>query len=100
MIITSYNDKIIVIVCMGLKIMKKSFILALILLVLFSTSYAVSKRITVVLNRTIKIEYNNAIKEFKNVNGVKVYPISFEGTTYLVLLLELLEVVYHIFKFL
>ena len=35
------------------------------------------------LNRNIVITYNDEVQRFKNVNGDIVYPISYEGTTYL-----------------
>ena len=48
----------------------------------FNCVYA-SQDVNVVLNKGLKIFYNNEIQEFKNVNGQRVYPISYEGTTYL-----------------
>ena len=66
--------------------MKKVFSLLLILtvvLVLESIRLADTTEVEVILNREIKVTYNEAIQEFQNVNGVKVYPLSYEGTTYL-----------------
>ena len=42
-----------------------------------------NENVEVLLNKSLKVTFNNEIQEFKNVNGIKVYPISYEGTTYL-----------------
>ncbi|MBQ9314674.1 MAG: hypothetical protein IJ220_06785 [Clostridia bacterium] len=66
--------------------MKKVFVLFLILILVLSLGsicLADTKEVNVILNREIKVTYNDAIQEFQNVNGVKVYPLSYEGTTYL-----------------
>lgn len=66
--------------------MKKVFVvlLILVLVLLFGTIYlANTPEVDVILNRETKVTYNDAIQEFQNVNGVKVYPLSYEGTTYL-----------------
>lgn len=63
---------------------KSSIIIFLMLSILFSLNvcYA-NENIDVLLNKGLKITFNDEIQEFKNVNGVKVYPISYQGTTYL-----------------
>ena len=42
-----------------------------------------STLITALINDEIVIRFNDDIQEFKDVNGKVVYPISYEGTTYL-----------------
>ena len=41
------------------------------------------KTITASLNYGITIKYNGDVQEMKDANGNRVYPISYEGTTYL-----------------
>jgi len=62
----------------------KKFILMLCLILGISTvCFAASKNVTVLINRQVKVSYNGQTQEFQNVNGVRVYPITYEGTTYL-----------------
>ena len=63
----------------------KKFLLIMLTFVLctYGVSFAQTRDVTVLLNKNILIEYNGEMKEFQNVNGVRVYPISYEGTTYL-----------------
>ena len=66
--------------------MKKyiSFLLILILcLCASSVSLATDENAQAILNRKVSIVYNNELKEFSDVNGVKVYPLTYQGTTYL-----------------
>lgn len=42
-----------------------------------------NQNIIVDLNQDIKIYYNNEVQTFKDVNGKVVYPLSYQGTTYL-----------------
>ncbi len=66
--------------------MKKTLIIAFALLSLlgiFSCCFAQSEEVEVLLNKQIKVTFNGEYQEFQNVNGVKVYPLSYEGTTYL-----------------
>lgn len=65
--------------------MREKILLMLILLMLiFSANvYAENEQISATLSKEISIVYNNEIKEFYDVNGTKVYPILYQGTTYL-----------------
>lgn len=66
--------------------MKKyiSFLLILILcLCASSVSLAADENAQAILNRKVSIVYNNELKEFSDVNGTKVYPLTYQGTTYL-----------------
>ena len=47
------------------------------------TTYAANEQVTATLSKKISIIYNNEMKEFSDVNGKKVYPILYQGTTYL-----------------
>ena len=47
------------------------------------SSEGVNQTITVNLNEDIKIYYNGEVQTFKDVNGKVVYPLSYQGTTYL-----------------
>ena len=51
--------------------------------VLASVSFAEVISTEVTLNKAIKITFNGDYQIFKNANGVEVYPISYNGTTYL-----------------
>ena len=42
-----------------------------------------NKEIDLLLNKGLKIEYNEKIQTFTDANGVVVYPLSYNGTTYL-----------------
>lgn len=59
------------------------FVIFLLVLSLGNICLADTVETDVILNREIKVTYNDEIQEFQNVNGVKVYPLSYEGTTYL-----------------
>ena len=60
------------------------FVITIICMLLCSTIvFANNETIEAILNKSISITYNNEIKEFSDVNGTIVYPISYEGTTYL-----------------
>ena len=62
----------------------KKFILVLCLVLCLGTlSFAASENVTVLINRQVKVSYNEELQQFQNVNGVRVYPLSYEGTTYL-----------------
>ena len=66
--------------------MKKyiSFLFMLIMIFcLSSISFASDENAQAILNRTVSIMYNNELKEFSDVNGTKVYPLTYQGTTYL-----------------
>lgn len=66
--------------------MKKyiSFLVILILcLCASSISFAADENAQAILNRKVSIVYNNELKEFYDVNGTKVYPLTYQGTTYL-----------------
>lgn len=64
---------------------KKVVFLTLILIMMFMslTCYAANEQITATLSKKISIIYNDEIKEFYDVNGTKVNPILYQGTTYL-----------------
>ena len=51
--------------------------------IFFNVSYAKTEEIEVILNKDIAIFYNGELQAFSNVNAISVYPISYEGTTYL-----------------
>lgn len=42
-----------------------------------------NQEIELLLNKNLKIEYKNEIQSFADANGVTVYPLSYNGTTYL-----------------
>ena len=66
--------------------MKKyiSFLMILIFcLCASSVSLATDENAQAILNRKVSIVYNNELKEFSDVNGTKVYPLTYQGTTYL-----------------
>ena len=65
--------------------MKKRFILifTILILVLGTVSFADNEQVTAILSKNISIVYNNEMREFYDVTGMKVYPILHEGTTYL-----------------
>lgn len=65
--------------------MKKKFILifTILLLVLCTASFANNEQVTAILSKRISIVYNDEMREFFDVTGTKVYPILYEGTTYL-----------------
>lgn len=63
---------------------KLMIVLALVLtMTLGSMVYAAVIPTEVVLNQNLTITYNGAVQRFKNVKGDVVYPISYQGTTYL-----------------
>ncbi len=63
--------------------MKKFLLVFVLVLATFSTCFAQSEEINVVLNKQIKVMFNGEYQEFQNVSGARVYPLSYEGTTYL-----------------
>jgi len=64
--------------------MKKIFVLSLILVItMFSFALAEVVPTEVTLNKAVKITFNGEYQAFKNASGVAVYPISYNGTTYL-----------------
>ncbi len=65
--------------------MREKIFLMLTLLIAFfcANVYAENEQISATLSKEISIVYNNEIKEFYDVNGTKVYPILYQGTTYL-----------------
>ncbi|MBQ9280441.1 MAG: N-acetylmuramoyl-L-alanine amidase [Clostridia bacterium] len=48
-----------------------------------SSTYAASETVEVILSKKISIIFNNELKSFSDVNGKTVYPLLYEGTTYL-----------------
>lgn len=63
---------------------EKIFLMLTLLMVFFCANvYAENEQISATLSKEISIVYNNEIKEFYDVNGTKVYPILYQGTTYL-----------------
>ena len=66
--------------------MNKKIVLVLSIIlavVLASVSFAEVVSTEVTLNKAIKITFNGDYQKFKNANGVEVFPISYNGTTYL-----------------
>lgn len=64
--------------------MKKLFTFIVILTIALGTmAYAAVIPTEVVLNQNLAITYNGEVQRFKNVKGDIVYPISYQGTTYL-----------------
>jgi hypothetical protein len=47
------------------------------------TVFSGNENVTVIRNEQIEITYNNQTQKFKDVTGKVVYPLSYEGTTYL-----------------
>lgn len=71
-----------------MKIKKSALTLALALAIVFGMMVGANaadtlKTITASLNYGITIKYNGNVQEMKDANGNRVYPISYEGTTYL-----------------
>ena len=48
-----------------------------------SSTYAASETVEVILSKEISIIFNDELKSFSDVNGKTVYPLLYEGTTYL-----------------
>ena len=66
--------------------MKKYISFAFMLIMIFCLSgavFATDENAQAILNKTVSIVYNNELKEFSDVNGMKVYPLTYQGTTYL-----------------
>ncbi len=65
--------------------MKKiiAVLIAILTITLSSIAYAAVIPTEVVLNQNLTITYNGEVQRFKNVKGDVVYPISYQGTTYL-----------------
>lgn len=59
------------------------FLLALIVLSAGALCFGKTEEVEVTINKQIKVTFNGDYQEFQNVNGVRVYPISYDGTTYL-----------------
>ena len=71
-----------------MRIKKSALTLALAIAVVFGIMIGANaadtvKTITASLNYGITIKYNGNVQEMKDANGNRVYPISYEGTTYL-----------------
>lgn len=71
-----------------MRIKKSALTLALAIAVVFGIMIGANaadtvKTITATLNYGITIKYNGNVQEMKDANGNTVYPISYEGTTYL-----------------
>ena len=49
----------------------------------FNCVFAVNEEVEVIMNKQIKVTFNGEYQQFQNVNGVRVFPLSYEGTTYL-----------------
>ncbi|MBQ9314330.1 MAG: copper amine oxidase N-terminal domain-containing protein [Clostridia bacterium] len=63
--------------------MKKFILVLCFILGLSSFCFAASENVTVLINKQVKVSFNEELQEFQNVKGDRVYPITFEGTTYL-----------------
>lgn len=63
--------------------MKKIVLVLCFILGLSSLCFAASEEVTVLINKQVKVSYNETLQEFQNVKGEKVYPITYQGTTYL-----------------
>lgn len=65
--------------------MKKFLITLILALTLISSNmvYAAVIPTEVELNQNLTITYNGKVQTFKDVNGKVVYPLSYQGTTYL-----------------
>lgn len=64
--------------------MKKLFaILIITLTIISSVAYAAVIPTEVELNKNLTITFNGQMQKFKNVKGDRVFPISYQGTTYL-----------------
>lgn len=66
--------------------MKKLFLLSFLLIFISSflkLSYATNEQVPAILNKKISIVFNNELKSFSDVNGNTVYPVLYNGTTYL-----------------
>ncbi len=63
--------------------MKRILFAILMILATFSLCFAQSEEVEALLNKQIKVTYNGEYQEFQNVSGTRVYPLSYEGTTYL-----------------
>lgn len=63
--------------------MKKFIVILCFILGLSSLCFAASEDVAVLINKQVKVSYNEILQEFQNVNGDKVYPITYQGTTYL-----------------
>ena len=66
--------------------MKKVVILCLAILIVLGMnvySFAQNEDVDVILNKQITVTYNGSYQEFSNANGTRIYPLSYEGTTYL-----------------
>ena len=50
---------------------------------LFSNTYAANEKVEALLSKKISIVFNGELKSFSDVNGKVVYPILYDGTTYL-----------------
>lgn len=58
------------------------FLIIFILMFLFSMTFA-SEQTTVTLDKALSVKFNDSYVEFSNVKGESVYPLSYNGTTYL-----------------
>ena len=63
--------------------MKKFLIVLCLLLCICSFSYAMTRNVKCILNRRVIILYDGRMQEFHNVKSERVYPFTYEGTTYL-----------------
>lgn len=66
--------------------MKRNIFLCLMMFIILSlsmVSYGASETVTATINKEVCIIYNGEIKSFADVNGGKVYPVSYNWTTYL-----------------
>lgn len=59
------------------------FVLTVLMIMTSVVTYATDESVSAILNKEISIMYNNELKEFSDVNGTKVDPISYNFTTYL-----------------
>ena len=67
------------------KVLISVLLIAVIIASMFTGAWAASnlEEISALLNRGVVIEYNNVPQTFKDANGTVVYPITYNGTTYL-----------------
>lgn len=65
--------------------MKKIIVVLGLMLIIISCSVAYANMISaeVILNKNIIITYNGEIQKFRNASGEVIFPISYDGTTYL-----------------
>ena len=63
--------------------MKKFIFVLCFVLCIGGLCFADSRDVDVLINKKVKVTYDEEIQEFQNVNGERVYPITYADTTYL-----------------